>query len=146
MNFEFRLHHPQDRLMITSLVDSIYSEFQLNKTNLDFETGSLWVIENDQKEIVGSFGLLPLDKERVEFRYIYLKPEVRGLGLGKKALGYLMNYAMKNQFKYITLETSSSFKTAIYLYEKQGFYEINKDNKTSQCDKQFEMKLDYGKV
>lgn len=99
------------------------------------------VLNNNTKEIVGTFGLYTIDKETCELRKMYLLKEARGKGIGKFMLTTAINIAKEKNYKKIILETISPLKEAISLYKKFGFIEIIPKEINSRVDQAFELKL-----
>ena len=56
---------------------------------------------------------------------MYLRPQARGLGLGKMLMNQCLNFASKNGFKKIYLETLPELSLAIGLYEHMGFARLS---------------------
>ena len=56
---------------------------------------------------------------------MYLKPGVRGKGLGKQLIEKCLNYAKTNGYARVYLETMPELKKAMQVYEKFGFRYLN---------------------
>ena len=56
-----------------------------------------------------------------EVKRMFVRPEFRGLGLGKAMLDKLAEYAVENQVQVLRLETGNLQLAAIGLYESWGF-------------------------
>ncbi len=68
-------------------------------------------------------GALRRVKEGVgEIKRMYIKPEYRGRGLGKKMLELLLREGKRCSFSKIYLETGSFMTTAQRLYRAAGFH------------------------
>jgi ribosomal protein S18 acetylase RimI-like enzyme len=52
---------------------------------------------------------------------MYVRPQYRGLGLGKLMLDHLAQYAQERQVRILRLETGIYQTEAISLYERFGF-------------------------
>jgi ribosomal protein S18 acetylase RimI-like enzyme len=52
---------------------------------------------------------------------LFVKPEFQGKSLGKKALEFVTNYSVENQFKVVLLEIENHNVKAKKLYEHYGF-------------------------
>lgn len=52
---------------------------------------------------------------------LFIKPEFQGKSLGKKALEFVKNYSVENQFKVVLLEIENHNDKAKKLYEHYGF-------------------------
>ena len=57
---------------------------------------------------------------------VFVKPEYRQLGIGESLLWQLENYARKNSFSTLILETGAPLVAAMKLYEKIGYQEIDR--------------------
>ena len=106
MEFVFREAVSRDSKAVFGIVDSVLREYGLEPDPLgtdadlaDLEAsyskrgGVFRVIESADKIIVGCGGLFPVDSTTVELRKMYLLPEARGRGLGKKLLAELLDEA-----------------------------------------------------
>lgn len=97
--------------------------------------GEFWVLElGDQ--IVGTGAYYPVSRgeKAVEIRKMYLLPEVRGKGWGKKLLQALENAIASRGFQTIWIETASVLKEAVQLYESSG-YQPSTGVETQRCDR-----------
>lgn len=96
--------------------------------------GEFWVVEH-QDQIVGTGGYHPIERgnHAVEIRKMYLKPEVRGQGLGRFLLSQLEQAATEKGFDEAWVETATVLKEAVVLYEKSG-YEPKRGVETERCD------------
>ncbi|MFC0233966.1 GNAT family N-acetyltransferase [Vagococcus entomophilus] len=84
-----------------------------------------WVVENEAGVILGGCGIAPFDegKKICEFQKLYLVPQAKGLGLGKKLMHHALEFADK-YYDSCYLETSSSLTSAIHLYDYFGFTQL----------------------
>jgi putative acetyltransferase len=57
---------------------------------------------------------------------MYLLPEARGIGLGKKLIDKCLAFAKEAGYKNVYLETMPELKNALKVYEKMGFRYLNK--------------------
>lgn len=149
--FEYRKATNADCSIIINIVHNALLEFGLtpepdatDKDLSDIETnyakGYFGVIlQND--EVVATFALTPLDEHAVEIRRMFSIPEVRGQGVGKWMINYLLEIAKSNGYAEAELETASPLVNAIGLYKKLGFQEKQFENKTPRCDKTFILPL-----
>lgn len=69
----------------------------------------------------GCGGLRLFDTEYGEVKRMYVRPQYRGLGLGKFMLDHLSAYARERQVSTLRLETGIYQTEAIRLYERYGF-------------------------
>ena len=100
------------------------------------------VITNAEDKVEGTFALYNMGDAVAEIRKMYLPPEVRGLGLGKWMLSFLIEKARNEGYRKLVLETASSLQNAISLYQKFGFTQHCEENKSPRCDISMELVLD----
>jgi len=87
------------------------------------ELSSYFVAESDGK-IVGGGGIFPtkeLPEGTCELVKMYLIPEARGIGLGRKIMDKCLSTARLSGFREIYLESMPELKQALIVYEKFGF-------------------------
>ena len=75
-------------------------------------------------KIVGGCGVFPspgLQEDTCELVKLYLLPEARGMGLGKKLIKISCEKALELGYSKIYLETMPELKFALPLYESLGF-------------------------
>jgi GNAT superfamily N-acetyltransferase len=73
---------------------------------------------------VGCGGLRLFGTDCGEVKRMYIRPEFRGLGLGKLMLEHLIAYARTKGFARVRLETGIHQNEAINLYERMGFMRV----------------------
>jgi putative acetyltransferase len=56
-----------------------------------------------------------------ELAKMYLVPEVRGKGLGKRLINECLQFAKDQGFEKVYLETMPELRSALIVYEKTGF-------------------------
>jgi putative acetyltransferase len=78
-------------------------------------------------QVLGGAGIAPLPGEpgTCELVKMYFRPEVRGLGLGKRLLQLCLEEARKLGYSRIYLETIEQMEAARGLYEHLGFRRIS---------------------
>ena len=79
-------------------------------------------------ELAGCVGLRKLDKQKCELKRLYVKPRFRGEGLGELLLERIMGDARRIGYKYMYLDTLPFLKTALKMYKRFGFEEIERYN------------------
>jgi putative acetyltransferase len=95
-----------------------FSVERLVAENVDF-----FVLRTDGMP-AGCGGILFVDGEYGEIKRMYVRPELRGLGLGRRILEHLTRHAMSRGITLLRLETGIHQQEAIALYERQGFHRI----------------------
>jgi GNAT superfamily N-acetyltransferase len=102
---------------------------------------ALWVaIAGD--EVVGSVALRDLGGGAVELKRMYLRPEKRGRGVGKRLLAVALDWARANGVDVVRLDTSERMVAAQRLYEAHGFERVPGDApRQGQCRLLYELRL-----
>ena len=127
----------KDNRLIASIIRSCLEEFGANKPGTvyyDKTTDHLFELFSTEKsvyfiaelngQVVGGGGIFPSDgltEDTCELVKMYLKPEVRKMGLGAKIISNCIEFAGENGYKRIYLESMPELKRAISVYEKFGF-------------------------
>lgn len=87
---------------------------------------------------VGTVALRRLDQSLCEMKRLYVKPQARGTGLGKKLVEELIVQGKKLGYSRMRLDNSrSAMAKANALYSALGFYEIERYNDNSVSDAYF---------
>ena len=154
MSIAIRPAENADGPAVSVMVASILAEYglKLDPAGIDADLNDLeanyhrpggWfvVVEDEFNRLVGSAGLHPLDRETVELRKMYLRPEMRGFGLGKRLLDDAIQFARGAGYKKIVLETNHKLVQAIELYKARGFKEVTPEGCVSRCDQRWELAL-----
>ena len=90
-------------------------------------SGRLYLLYVDDK-LAGCVGIRKLDKEKCELKRMYVKPAFRGQQLGELLLERIMGDAKRIGYEYMYLDTLPFLKTAIKMYRRYGFEEIERYN------------------
>ena len=85
--------------------------------------GRLYIVWVDGTA-AGCIGLRKLDEERCEMKRFYVRPEFRGLGIGRMMVERILEDAREIGYKSMLLDTLPFMKSALHLYAQVGFYEI----------------------
>ncbi len=152
-DFLIRDWQPSDREAAGELVAQVLAEYGLGNGELAGEPGGadwdllhveaaywqqggeFWVVEQ-QGKLVGTAGYYPIQRgdNGVEIRKMYLRPAVRGMGLGRHLLKTLEQSIRQRGFQQIWVETASVLQAAVQLYENSG-YQPAQGVETSRCDR-----------
>lgn len=147
----------EDRDAIVAIVHAVLTEYGLtpepSTTDSDIEDversyfargGVFEVLTDGSGRILGTAALRPYSDGMAELRKMYFLPELRGRGFGRAALLRMIAKARARGFRQIYLDTASSMKEAISLYESVGFKPTD-DIHTSRCDRAYILDLEDGK-
>ena len=136
---------------IQELVRSVLAEFGLefdidgqDRDLVDISasySGGCFRVMEERGRIAGCGGLYCLDDEAGGLRKMYVLPERRGRGWGRKLLGSLLDEARRRGMTRVTLESHSTLLAARTLYESVGFTVIPHGNPTHRADIAMELRL-----
>lgn len=120
------------RGLFVEYVDSL--EFDLNFQNFEEELANLpgeyaepagcLLLAEYQGKAAGCVALRKINNNICEGKRLYVKPEFRGLKIGRKLVEALIAEARKMGYKFMRGDTVASMKAANHLYTSLGFYEI----------------------
>ncbi len=83
--------------------------------------GRLWLAITERGEAVGCVALRRLEQNIGEMKRLYVRPEHRGTGLGKRLAQKLLEEAERIGYQRIRLDTTPEMAGAIRLYASLGF-------------------------
>lgn len=102
----------------------VFSNGILESQNEEFLNGNnkLWLAIYDE-EVIGTSGILEIDKSNTLLKKVYVKEEHRGKGVAQKLLNLCIDYANEIGYEYMHLETYHRLERARSFYTKNGFIE-----------------------
>lgn len=142
MSYDIRQIDPKHDAKVCEIIKSVGKEY--GAIGEGFGTSDLEVIAmsrhyNDNSAsryfvamiegtIVGGAGIAGFNGSHTicELRKLFLLPESRGLGIGKKLTEDCLTYAKNKGYESCYLDTLATMKSAIALYEKLGFEYLDK--------------------
>jgi putative acetyltransferase len=89
-----------------------------------FENGGTFLVVVNDEQVIGSGALRKLDDETAELKRMWLLEAYHGQGIGYRLIGQLVNFARKNGYTCVRLQTSPEQNRALDFYRKIGFREI----------------------
>lgn len=89
-----------------------------------------WVAERDG-EIVGSVFLVDAGQGVAKLRLLYVEPDARGLGLGRRLVEEALRFAKRAGYLRVTLWTNDVLVSARRLYQAAGFQLISSERHQS---------------
>ncbi|MFW6196352.1 MAG: GNAT family N-acetyltransferase [Thermoplasmatota archaeon] len=106
-------------------LDLSFQEFQDELEELPGEysppEGSILMAKDD--ETVGCVALRKINEDTCEMKRLYVKPDYRGKGLGKKLALTIIDMAREKGYDKMKLDTLTTLKKANELYHSIGFEE-----------------------
>ena len=141
MGIIYRTIERKDNKVIAELIRNVFREFKIDQpgtvytdptTDNLFELFKIpkskyWIVEEDGK-ILGGCGIYPtegLPEGCAELVKLYILHEARGKGIGKELMQKSINSAMEFGYAQLYLESLQELGTAVSMYEKAGFININ---------------------
>ncbi len=88
----------------------------------------------DGEEIIGTAALKRMDERRCELKSLYLYRGFQGRGLGRKLLETALKTAEDSGYREMYLDTLSTSRRALALYEKAGFIQTERYNENHDAD------------
>ena len=85
---------------------------------------SVYYVAEKDNEVLGGGGIFPspgLPDDTCELVKMYLLPQARGIGLGKKIIEHCIDFANEAGYQNIYLESMPELRQALKIYEKFGF-------------------------
>jgi GNAT superfamily N-acetyltransferase len=106
-------------ITVEEYIHSKYEEF----TSIPEIDGVLFIVEYEGN-VIGMGALHRYDANAGEIKRMYLKPEYRGRGFGKKLLEKLVNTGRDVGYSSLRLDTGGFMDSAQHVYTKVGFRKI----------------------
>ena len=88
------------------------------------DNGSFIFLAHYNHLVVGTISLIPVNKNTYEILKLGVVDGFKGLGIGRELMQICIDLCIEKNVKTITLESSSKLKSALQLYEKLGFKQI----------------------
>ncbi|MFT7561147.1 MAG: putative acetyltransferase [Flavobacteriales bacterium] len=142
MNYEIKEIKPQHDAKICEIIKSVGEEYgaigegfgpsdpEANTMSQNYkdDSSSKYLVATINDTIVGGSGVASFNGsyEICELRKLFLLPESRGLGLGKRLTEDCLTYAKSKGYKKCYLDTLKNMTSAISLYENLGFQYLDK--------------------
>ncbi len=102
--------------------------------------GRLYLAYSDG-ELAGCVGLRKVDAANCELKRLYVKPQFRGRKVGQILIRQIIDDARDIGYQHMLLDTLPFLESAMHMYRKYGFYEIESYN-DSPMEASIYMRLD----
>jgi DNA-binding MarR family transcriptional regulator/GNAT superfamily N-acetyltransferase len=106
--------------LITDILASFVKDF-------DPEAERAWVAEAEHK-VVGSVFLVRASATLARLRLLYIEPEVRGLGIGRRLVRECIDFARARGYRKLSLWTNDVLSSARRIYEAAGFALVKEEH------------------
>jgi len=141
---EIRPVERRDVPAVVALVTDVLAEFGMTFGNStddallelpeSYATGAFWVAY-DGDALAGTCGVFPVAPTTFELRKMYLRPTVRGLGLGTRLLDVAVAWARDRGGTSLVLDTTEQMARAIAFYEAHGFVRDDAQIRGARCSR-----------
>jgi putative acetyltransferase len=146
VTIEVRFVHASDVSAVIQLIAETLGEFGLEfgkgsttddelrelPDSYEARGAAFWVADRDG-ELIGTCGVVPLSPETFELRKMYLRPAVRGLGVGTRLLDVAVAWSRDRGAARLVLDTVEEMTRAIAFYEAHGFTRDDAQIRGSRC-------------
>lgn len=91
------------------------------------KTGYFVLVDNNDNT-VGGIGFAEFEsiEDCAELQKLYIADSAKGLGLGYKLINFVEEKMLEAGFQSSYLETHENLKAAIHIYEKSGYFKIDR--------------------
>ena len=158
MRYRIRTADNRDTAAIRELIVAVLAEYGLafDPDGVDTDLGDIDKNYRDRggqfrvvvvpdssgrERIAGCVGLYPLNVESIELRKMYLEPDLRGMGIGRRLLNESIAEARRRGFTSMHLDTASVLEEAIGLYRSAGFRRRSRPDRADRCDQAWALDL-----
>jgi N-acetylglutamate synthase-like GNAT family acetyltransferase len=80
----------------------------------------MYILENDGVSS-GCVAITHADEATAQLRFLFLEPEMRGMGAGHQLLDLAMDFCKEKEYRHVFLWTFSTLAAARHLYSSKGF-------------------------
>ncbi len=94
-----------------------------------------------EEAIVGCFSFITMGDKIYELGKMAVDPNYQGFKIGQALLSFAIDYAKQQHWKKIVLYSSTKLKTALHIYEKYGFMEIELEKEIPYTRSDIKMEL-----
>ena len=107
-----------------ALVAEIAAQFV---KNFDPQKESAWIAECEGR-VVGSVFLVKVTDDEAKLRLLYVEPEARGTGLGRRLTHECIAFAKDRGYQKLSLWTNDILHAARHIYQQAGFVLVSEES------------------
>lgn len=140
--YRIELYQAENQTQIYDFLNNVYSElnwrFDLqgkhkSYTNIEDNFDKFWCLFDDDT-LIGTVALRNMGSSDYELKALYLYKAYQGRKLGYMLLHTAIDYARKNHYQRIFLDTVSTSENALRLYRRNGFCDTERYNDNPNAD------------
>lgn len=83
------------------------------------------ILALDENRVAGCVAMRPIDENVCEMKRLFVRPEFNGRGIGRALVAAIIRDAITRGYYHMRLDTAPFMNSAIALYRKFGFVEID---------------------
>ena len=91
--------------------------------------GQVWLAERESR-LLGCIAIAHRADNRAQLRWLVVRPEARGTGLGRQLVSLALDYCVRHNFASVFLETTDGLDASMHIYEKRGFRVVQETTET----------------
>lgn len=105
--------------LIFSVLTHIYGKTKLEWEN--FEDYLVIYVAEQEGKIIGVVAIKKINDKIIKLKRMYVRIKSQNKGIGKKLIGRVIEFSIKQGFKKMILTTYPEMENAVKFYKKQGF-------------------------
>ena len=103
--------------------------------------GQFFVAIADDGQVVGTAGVFPIEPRIYELRKMYLRPQVRGQGVGAQLFDACLAFCRQHGAQAIVLNTREDMRAAVAFYERRGFVRDDRQRRAARASRGYRLDL-----